>query len=166
MLASELSPSYSNFSYKKKKTGFFLVSLIWLFTCSLNTIKLLIHPHRFEFLEMIWPVIFVLYLVILLDFFLSKTSFELTDGRLTVFYLDIFHKRTRIFEINKMQGLEIEQFNTKTFLFKRATTTNEQIITFFYDGKEITLGKDLQNFNAEELFEAITSVKSNPGKES
>jgi len=165
MFTAELSLSHGNFSYKKKKTAFFLISLAWIFTSSLNTIKLLKHPHPFEFSDILWPVLIVLYIIILLDFFLSKTTFEIACGKLTVFNRALFYKSVRVFEINKMLDLEVEQVNTKTFPFKKVNPTNEQIITFFYDEKQTTLGTNLQNFNAEELFEALKSANSNPGKD-
>jgi len=166
MLVSELSPSYSNFSYKKKKTVFFIISLAWILTSVLNTIKLIKQPHEFGFSDILWPVLVVLYIIILLDFFWSKTTFGMADGQLTVFNRALFYKSTRVFEINKMENLEVEQVKTKTFSFKKVNPAKEQIITFFYDEKQTTLGANLQNFNAEELFEALKSANSNPGEES
>jgi len=162
MSASQiLTPSYS-ISYKKKKTGFFFISLIWLFTCGLNTLRSYRQTGISDYSNLFWLFLFVVYILILLDFILPKTVFTIIDGQLTIAKRNLFKKSTQTFDIDNMEQIEIktEQVKSKSLLSRKTTIINESIIAFLYSDKQITLGAELQKFNAPELFAAITGIKN------
>jgi len=160
MPASELSTSYYNFSYKKKKTILFLTYLAFLFLSSLNTIKILKHPGRFEYANLFWPVLFIIYIIIVVDWVFATTTFKIAGKQLTVFNRNIFYKRARIFETDKIEELEVEQVKIKSFSPTRIKITGEHIVTFLYNEQEVSFGTGLKSFDAEQLLAAISSAKS------
>jgi hypothetical protein len=154
-----LAPDYTA-TYKKKKTGFFFISMIWLFTCGLNTLRSYRQTGISDYSNLFWLFLFIVYILILLDFIWPKTVFTITDGQLIVTKRQLFKRSVQTFDISSMEQIEVEQTKSKPFLWFKSTIIDESIIIFFYGDKQITLGAELQKFNAPELFAAITGIKN------
>ena len=93
---------------------------------------------------------------------MPKTVFTIIDGQLTIAKRNLFKKSTQTFDIDNMEQIEIktEQVKSKSLLSRKTTIINESIIAFLYSDKQITLGAELQKFNAPELFAAINGAKN------
>jgi hypothetical protein len=59
-----------------------------------------------------------------------------------------------------MEDIEVERVKHKKFLPTEIITTKQNVVTFFYNEKEIALGWDLSLFNAQSLKVALQAAKS------
>jgi hypothetical protein len=111
------------------------------------------------YFDIVWPICTFLYLLIIVDTLLSKTTFSVQANRLTVIKSSLFYKKAKIYDIDQMQDMEIEEVLNKRYLFFFKDPTSRYAITFFYNEKEEKLDGQLAKVHAEQLLEAILAVR-------
>jgi hypothetical protein len=146
-------------SYKRKDTKLLIISCIWICTCTISLIKIYKNDYAFDYFDIIWPVCIVLYLITIATILSSKTTFSIHDDQLTAIKRSIFRKKRRIYEIDRMEDMEVEEVVNKKYFFYKESS-GEYIITFYYNEKEEKLDAQLAKVCADQLLEAILAAKS------
>jgi len=152
--APKNTESERGFSHREARGWNTFNIFIFLLLCLLNISKMLKTGFTFSFYDVFLPVITLVYLLALIDHFISKTTFNLNDGQLTVKKRKLFYTKSKSYEIARMEDLEVERVQIRKYPLK-AKFTDEYIVTFFYDDKEVALGLGLQKFDANGVYDAI-----------
>ena len=161
----------SNFSITAKGRVNYVLALIDIFIICIFALKLkdigdvLLHfnidsPYNFNSPLIILALYIIgIYSIYNLLFMLTgKTTFMISNNKLTVTEKIVDISRIKNYIINQIQSPRIATIESnsnwgfKGFYFSDYTM---DVLIFTYDNIEITLGKNLENFNAHELMEAI-----------
>lgn len=138
-------------SYRRKKTLLNIASSVSIIIAGValsNYFSDIIKGHfQTPFNDAFYTIMLLVGIFSLLNLFFGATIFHISNGVLTV-TKTLGFKFKAVYNLDNVEDLEVEFLKIKSFPVPEITRTKEQLVTFFYKGKEVALGLDLVGFDA------------------
>ena len=137
----------------------FIVSCVWILISSANLWKTYSHRAPFNIVTGFWAVCLILYIIVLAHLLLSKTRIILHNRQLSIASQYLFHKKTKVYNVDKMESLEVNPVTVTKYPSTDGKLTGEYSVNFLYGDEAASISGYINKTQAEQLLGVILAAK-------